>query len=334
VEAALQEHPSVSSAAVVIFEDRLSVMLSALGDTEAGSLLSEIEALSDDEADLLLDIEQTTGLEKNMIRKSPDFDVFLRLRRGEFIQPPRDSQRNWLLQRTLDELTDDLNHLNVLAKSFVAGSDRPPIEQEWKSSRAEVNGSSLIIQGQQVMQEWERPLMHAMAGIVTETHGDVLEIGFGMGISATAIQDRQVRSHTIVECNEEVIKGLDVWRKRYPRRDIRLVEGKWQDVVPALGFFDAILFDTYPIDEEEYREAVLNSITFAEPFVEAAAGILRDGGVFTYYTNEIDSLSRRHQRLLFRYFQSVTLSVVRQLAPPADCNYWWADSMAVVKAVK
>jgi hypothetical protein len=25
---------------------------------------------------------------------------------------------------------------------------------------------------------------------------------------------------------------------------------------------------------------------------------------------------------------------LRALAPPADCQYWWADSMAVVKAVR
>jgi hypothetical protein len=62
--------------------------------------------------------------------------------------------------------------------------------------------------------------------------------------------------------------------------------------------------------------------------------VLRPGGVFTYYTNEIDSFSRAHQRLILRYFTSLSLSVVHDLAPPADCNYWWADSMVVARAVK
>ena len=32
-----------------------------------------------------------------------------------------------------------------------------------------------------IWEDWQLPLMQAMAGIVTETHGEVLEIGFGRG---------------------------------------------------------------------------------------------------------------------------------------------------------
>jgi guanidinoacetate N-methyltransferase len=62
---------------------------------------------------------------------------------------------------------------------------------------------------------------------------------------------------------------------------------------------------------------------------------LREGGAFTYLTHEIDSLSRRHQRLIFQYFRSFTLSQLKPLNVPATSrDLWWADSMAVVKAVK
>jgi len=177
-------------------------------------------------------------------------------------------------------------------------------------------------------------LMKAMADIATESRGDVLEVGFGMGISASYIQAGSPRSHTIIECNREVMAAFAEWKNRYPDRDIRLVEGRWQEVVETLSGFDGIFFDTYPVSEEEFEESVLNSINFAEAFIPAAAKMLRPGGVFTYYTNEIDSFSRRHQRFLFQHFSSFTLSVVRSLLPPEDCHYWWADSMAVVKAVK
>jgi hypothetical protein len=102
----------------------------------------------------------------------------------------------------------------------------------------------------------------------------------------------------------------------------------------AIGPFDAIFFDTYPLEEEEFVQTVINSITFAESFIPVASKLLRQGGVFSYYTNEIDSFSRRHQRLVLDHFSSMSLSVVKNLAPPEDCNYWWADSMMVVKAVK
>jgi guanidinoacetate N-methyltransferase len=184
------------------------------------------------------------------------------------------------------------------------------------------------------MQEWERPLMKAMAEVTAGTHGDVLEIGFGMGISATYIQKCGVRSHTIVECNAGVAQVFSAWKRQYPEQDIRLIAGKWQDVTDQLGNYDGVFFDAYPLSEEDFIEHVINDVTFAEHFFSAASKCLRPGGVFTYYSNEIDSFSRTHQRRLLKFFKSFSLSVVEKLSPPPDCNYWWADSMVVVKAVK
>ena len=155
-----------------------------------------------------------------------------------------------------------------------------------------------------------------------------------MGISASFIQEGCPRSHSIIECNDDVINAFTEWKQKYPARDIRLLQGRWQEVVESLQAYDGVFFDTYPTSEEEFEQSVINSINFAEAFIPAAAKLLRPGGVFTYYTNEIDSFSRRHQRLLLRHFSSFTLSIVRSLVPPEDCHYWWADSMAVVKAVK
>ena len=81
-------------------------------------------------------------------------------------------------------------------------------------------------------------------------------------------------------------------------------------------------------------EYVHGSVTFAEHFFATAAAHLRPGGVFTYFSNEIDSLSRGHQRALFRHFTTLSLRLV-ELELPADVkDAWWADSMAVVSAFK
>lgn len=269
-----------------------------------------------------------------MLRKFSEFEILLQVKNAEFITPPREDQRNWILQRALDEFADDLMNLDKISKQFVTGSEREQIQNEWSKSQAHYDSSQLVIEGQQVMQDWERPLMKAMANIVAETHGDVLEVGFGMGISATYIQELGVNSHTIIECNDDVVEYFNKWKNRYPNKDIQLLYGKWQDVVKQLGSYDGIFFDTYPLSENEFMEDVIKSITFAEQFFPIAANCLKPGGCFTYYTNEIDSFSRRHQRLVLKYFNSFTLSVVRPLLPPEDCNYWWADSMVVVKAIK
>jgi guanidinoacetate N-methyltransferase len=294
-----------------------------------------VEALSAAEAHWLYDLESDgEQRRKTVIQRKPEFDVYLKINKDEFLTPPRANQRNWLLRRALDEFSDDLLALDEASKRFVSGSDRTDIERTWSDSRAEYNPSELIIEGQQVMQDWEAPLMKAMADIVTQGCGDVLEVGFGMGISASYIQTGRPRSHTIIECNRDVMRAFAAWAEKYSDRDIRLVQGRWQDVVDDIGLFDGVFFDTYPASEAEFEESVINSINFAEGFIPVAAKLLRPGGVFTYYTNEIDSFSRRHQRFLLDHFGSFTLSVVRSLLPPDDCHYWWADSMAVVKAVK
>lgn len=338
IECHARQHPAVKECRVflepVTFQD-WPALLGTVSMDALERMLQEVESVTAAEAQWLYTLEaDAEERRKTVIQRKPEFDVYLKVNRGEFLTPPRQNQRNWLLRRALDEFSDDLVALDAISKRFVSGSDRVGIEQAWTASRAEYTPTELIIEGQQVMQDWEAPLMKAMAAIATESRGDVLEVGFGMGISASYIQAGHPRSHTIIECNQDVMNAFVGWSGTYPDRDIRLVQGRWQDVVDQLDQFDSVFFDTYPVSEAEFEEAVINSINFAEAFIPAAAKLLRPGGVFTYYTNEIDSFSRRHQRFLFKHFSSFTLSIVESLRPPEDCHYWWADSMAVVKAVK
>ena len=93
--------------------------------------------------------------------------------------------------------------------------------------------------------------------------------------------------------------------------------------------------DTVLTRRSEYVEQIANSTTFAEHFFEHAANHLRKGGIFTYLSNEIDSLSRSHQRILFKHFDSIELSMVSNLNLPQQVkDQWWTDSMVIVKATK
>lgn len=49
-----------------------------------------------------------------------------------------------------------------------------------------------------VMMDWEDPLMSASAAYICEGGGDILEIGFGMGISAGYIQQHTINTHTTI----------------------------------------------------------------------------------------------------------------------------------------
>lgn len=254
-----------------------------------------------------------------------DFEVDLQIKNDEFIRPPRDAQRNWLLNRALSEFGQNLTALDSLAAGFVPGTDGLPMQDRTQAELSEA----------EIMEDWQIPLMQAMAKLVTESNGHVLEIGFGRGIASDFIQAGSVRAHTVIECNESIVGRFEDWKAGYPGKDIRLVQGLWQDVLGGLGRFDGVFFHTYPLNEDEFLEQIAESTTFAEHFFPHAAEHLEEGGVFTYLTNEIDSLSRPHQRALFRHFKSIELTRVESLEVPQDVrDAWWSDSMVVVKAIK
>jgi len=259
------------------------------------------------------------------IRRTADFDVTLQIHNDDFIRPPREAQRNWLLNRSMGELVDNLTHLDAAARTFVSGADAPVL-----TDRTHVE-----LTDDEIMEDWQVPVMEAMARAMTESHGDVLEIGFGRGVASDLIQANGVRSHTIVECNDSVVDRYHAWREGYPDRDIRLIHSKWQDATDQFGQYDGVFFHTYPLDESEFVEYVAQSVTFAAHFFPTAAAHLRAGGVLSYMTNEVDSFSRAHQRLLFEYFSSFRLERVDDLnVPPDSQDQLWGDSMIVIQAIK
>lgn len=251
-------------------------------------------------------------------------EISVEITSDDFIRPPREAQRNWLLNRFVRESMSDLEALDAIAARFVPGGEPHAYEDMRTAALAD----------EQIMEEWQLPLMRTMAQIASEAGGDVLEVGYGRGVSAAMLQEHGVRSHTIIECNEHIVRRAERWAETLPDRDIRIVPGLWQDVIADLGTFDAVFFHTYALDEDEAFEFVARSVTFAEHFFPVAAEHLREGGVFTYLTNEIDSLSRAHQRALFQHFSSFALRVVPLSMPEGVRDAWWADSMAVIRVLK
>jgi guanidinoacetate N-methyltransferase len=259
------------------------------------------------------------------IRRDKDYEISIEIKSDSFIRPPRDPQRNWILNRLLKEVADDMGALHKLAESFVPGAEPMDVNDR----------DSADLKDDEIMENWQIPVMQEMAKVACESHGDILEIGFGRGISSEFIQELGVKSHTIVECNEAIIKRFDTWKESWPDRDIRLIKGRWQDSVELFEKYDGVFFHTYPLSSEELVQYVTMSATFAEHFFDTAAAHLNPGGVFTYLTNEIDSLSRAHQRALFKRFRSVGLKKLENLGVPEDTrDAQWAQEIIIVRAEK
>jgi hypothetical protein len=105
----------------------------------------------------------------------------------------------------------------------------------------------------QVMMEWERPYMKACIDKLSPS-GDVLEIGFGCGYSATFIQQHHPKSHTIIEYHPVVAEHARKWAENY--KNVTIIEGTWQEKLKELGWFDQIFFDDYPLESESEIQSI------------------------------------------------------------------------------
>lgn len=191
----------------------------------------------------------------------------------------------------------------------------------WVRERPNLTDTSLLIKEYQVMQRWESNYMKSLAAIATSGGGDILEVGFGMGISARYIQkSMKINSHTIAECHPEVIKSAsDLFREDIASRRVRLIEGFWEDRTPEIPdeSFDGILFDSCPLDSGvEYFQFF--------PFFKEAHRLLKEGGTFTYFSDEATEISDTHrQELIKAGFRAEDINFkICKVNPPISCEYW------------
>ena len=335
IESLLQSHSLIESAVVVptaIIPHDIPDLTDEVCEDELKSLIERIEALSDSE--IHHELESRGFIQNNQnetayrISHREKFHLDFYLKSKGFIQPPRKEQRDWLLSQAMAEFSDDLEYLDEISKKFVTGFNRKVHEDIRNINEAKLTDF-------EIMEDWQLPLMQAMVDYATEAGGDILEVGFGRGGSAEMIQQKSINSHSIVESNDHSVEAyFNPWRSSHSDSDIRLFHGRWQDIEPELGLYDGIFFHTFPMDEDEFVEYVLKSITFAEHSFPAMSAHLKPGGVFTYLSTEIDSLSRRHQRLLLKHFSSICFHVVPLNIPEDTKDAWWAPTMVVIKVTK
>ena len=105
----------------------------------------------------------------------------------------------------------------------------------------------ILVDKKNVMMLWEHPIMEEVANYICRDGGDILEMGFGMGISADYIQSHNIDSHTIVECHPQILEKLYKWAKDKP--NVTILAGRWWDVRRYFKKYNGIFHDTYGRDE-------------------------------------------------------------------------------------
>jgi len=130
----------------------------------------------------------------------------------------------------------------------------------------------------EVMMSWEDDIMKASADYVCENGGDILEIGFGMGIAADYIQANSITSHTIVEIHPQIIERAKDWA--VGKSNVIIVEGDWYEVKDSLSTYDGIFYDTW--GEEDWSR-----------FGNNIASLVKSRAKVTWWNNN-DSASSIH----------------------------------------
>lgn len=164
------------------------------------------------------------------------------------------------------------------SQTAAAAGDARPVEHE-PSTKPDylrqrlsysADGKALLDEDKDaVMMEWERPLMKAHAQILMEggMRKRVMNVGFGMGIIDSALQEYQPTEHYIIEAHPDVYKRMlnDGWDKK---PGVRIYFGRWQDVIPQLIAervqLDAIFFDTYAehyLDLEDFHSQMVHLLS-------------------------------------------------------------------------
>lgn len=211
----------------------------------------------------------------------------------------------------------------------------------WKKEEADYHhddklGEVLVIDGHPVMEEWEKPYMRALAKVAGSKGGKVLEVGFGLGLSASCIQEQDIEEHLIIEANEGVVKRGKEWAKDKPHK-VTFLEGMWQDVVAGLedNSLDGVLYDTYPNTKEEQHIHQFG-------FIKEIYPKLKPGGILTYCNlTSIGVLKGEHKewKTLWNKTQVPHIRTcgftdykfeTSPVTPPEECKYYAGHKEALV----
>ena len=150
----------------------------------------------------------------------------------------------------------------------------------------------------EVMMNWEDDIMKASADYICGNGGDILEIGFGMGISANYIQANSINSHTIIENHPQIIEKAKVWAEG--KSNVTIIEGDWHDVKDSLSTYDGIFYDTW--GEEDWSR-----------FATALSPLTKSRTKVTWWNNNIDA-STIHD------IDGVEYEVIN-VNPPSNCYF-------------
>jgi len=238
-----------------------------------------------------------------------------------------------------------------ITESFLVEGDHT---DSWKTGATVYNDDVLRIDDQPVMESWENPYMRRLADAAASHGGNLLEVGWGLHLSGSRIQEykHRVIEHHVIEANQQVYDSLCKFAEIENNKDDGSPKviphfGMWQDVKVTLtekygnSYFDSFLYDPYPQNRESQH-------THQFDFIELFKPLLKTNGVFVYcnltsigeliikYDGDFDKMFdiEHRPKLINAGFKNIPYPIKFKLSKETiekrgSCEYYMSDTCIV-----
>ncbi|CAI5760108.1 unnamed protein product [Candida verbasci] len=278
-EVSNEKQEIVNSMVSTLFEYGAGWSLIDINNDTPGCILIKRDLKSNPIYDLIVDAGVRAEL---LLRKVSEYDM-------EIIE---DDEENELYKQFEQEEEQEV--VPELVKEEQAEVDDAPDapsqnQESYLNSKLEYVDNALITKDRKdgVMMSWESNIMKLGCDTLKkgsfiepnelDSEVNILNIGFGMGIIDTMIQNEiPLTKHYICEAHPDVLKKLkeDGW---YDRSNVVILEGRWQDKLNEILsngnlFFNGIYYDTF---SEHYSDML--------DLFDIVVGLLKPHGIFSFF---------------------------------------------------
>ncbi|KAK6458826.1 arginine methyltransferase [Scheffersomyces xylosifermentans] len=202
---------------------------------------------------------------------------------------PEDVQKKEVANNTSTEKESEAEEQPKAENEVDDAPDAPSQNQEsYLSTKLEYVDNALVTKDRKdgVMMAWETDLMRLGCDSLfkgaeieqgeIDSEVNILNIGFGMGIIDTMINELKPTKHYICEAHPDVLAKLkkDGW---YEKPNVVILEGRWQEQLDELlssgdVYFNGIYYDTF---SEHYHDML--------DLFDYVVGLLKPHGVFSFF---------------------------------------------------
>ncbi len=200
------------------------------------------------------------------------------------------------------------------------------LRQAWRDAKPIITKTAegetvMRILDHEVMSNYQIPYMKKLADIVTQNGGDVLNIGYGLGLIDNEIESyrktRKIGRHVVIENNKYIAASA---RKN---KNLEVIEDEWQNAINRFrgDQFDGIIYDGYPLSLAEIHR---DGIVFIEKIVER--NLLRKNGTLTFYVDAAEKFGDDFSGYLNKLgFAFVKVEKVGITPPNRERQIWVRD---------